>query len=146
MKNILKTLFILIFSIIILTSCNNTQNNNNNENQNNVEQNNNNQNNIDKNNSDQNTNLENLSARDIVNKTLFDIGIELYNNKKYETYKTSNETYFLNINNLKELGYNTEKLKKCEKETTGITIDPLNKENLNYKEYPMLIHVFCDFE
>lgn len=139
MKKIIRMTIIFAFVFMILTSCNNVQNNNNNNNgsgqQNNTNENNN-----------QDNYLENLSIRDKVSKTLYDIGIDLFNNKKYESYKTNNETYYLNINNIKDLGYNVEILENCENDTTGITIDPLNKEKLDYKEYPILIHVFCDFE
>lgn len=138
MEKIIRMIMIFAFVFMILTSCNNVQNNNNNNGsgqQNNTNENNN-----------QDNYLENLSMRDKVSKTLYDIGIDLFNNKKYESYKTNNETYYLNINNIKELGYNVEILENCENDTTGITIDPLNKEKLNYKEYPILIHVFCEFE
>lgn len=138
MKKIIRMTIIFAFVFMILTSCNNVQNNNNNNGsgqQNNTNENNN-----------QDNYLENLSIRDKVSKTLYDIGIDLFNNKKYESYKTNNETYYLNINNIKDLGYNVEILENCENDTTGITIDPLNKEKLDYKEYPILIHVFCDFE
>lgn len=138
MKKIIRMTIIFAFVFMILTSCDNVQNNNNNNGsgqQNNTNENNN-----------QDNYLENLSIRDKVSKTLYDIGIDLFNNKKYESYKTNNETYYLNINNIKDLGYNVEILENCENDTTGITIDPLNKEKLDYKEYPILIHVFCDFE
>lgn len=138
MKKIIRMIMIFAFVFMILTSCDNVQNNNNNNGsgqQNNTNENNN-----------QDNYLENLSIRDKVSKTLYDIGIDLFNNKKYESYKTNNETYYLNINNIKDLGYNVEILENCENDTTGITIDPLNKEKLNYKEYPILIHVFCEFE
>ncbi|MBQ4263827.1 MAG: hypothetical protein IJB83_06310 [Bacilli bacterium] len=138
MKKIIRMTIIFAFVFMILTSCDNVQNNNNNNGsgqQNNTNENNN-----------QDNYLENLSIRDKVSKTLYDIGIDLFNNKKYESYKTNNETYYLNINNIKDLGYNVEILENCENDTTGITIDPLNKEKLDYKEYPILIHVFCEFE
>lgn len=86
-----------------------------------------------------------------MNIKLTEYGKEIYKNKKYKIVEKKDGIYFLSLKTLKEeLGYdismivNPDTHDQCDINKTGIGVDVDNLSNLEYKEEPLLIYLYCD--
>ncbi len=86
-----------------------------------------------------------------INRKLYDFGIEIYKNNSYTRYSKVNGKYFISLNDMvKDFKFDDSKMigatskKVCDHEKTGIYFDIDNVEKVEYKEYPILIAVYCD--
>lgn len=81
---------------------------------------------------------------------LYNYAIDIYQKKTYENYKKDNGEYQITLKELKSLGYDTSKIideqtqKACDENKTKIVIDTDNVRNVEYKEYPIMIEVYCN--
>ena len=81
---------------------------------------------------------------------LYNYAIDIYQKKSYEKYKNANGEYHINLKELKALGYDTTKIideqtkKACDEEKTKIVIDVDNVRKVEYKEYPIMIEIYCN--
>lgn len=86
-----------------------------------------------------------------MNIKLTEYGKEIYKNEKYKIVEKKDGIYFLSLKTLKEeLGYdismivNPDTHDQCDINKTGIGVDVDNLSNLEYKEEPLLIYLYCD--
>lgn len=86
-----------------------------------------------------------------MNIKLTEYGKEIYKNEKYKIVEKKDGIYFLSLKTLKEeLGYdismivNPDTHDQCDINKTGIGLDVDNLSNLEYKEEPLLIYLYCD--
>ncbi len=86
-----------------------------------------------------------------MNIKLTEYGKEIYKNEKYKIVEKKDGIYFLSLKTLKEeLGYdismivNPDTHDQCNINKTGIGLDVDNLSNLEYKEEPLLIYLYCD--
>lgn len=81
---------------------------------------------------------------------LYNYAIDIYQKKLYEKYKNANGEYHINLKELKALGYDTTKIideqtkKTCDEEKTKVVIDVDNVRKVEYKEYPIMIEIYCN--
>lgn len=82
---------------------------------------------------------------------LTEYGKEIYKNNKYKIVEKKDGEYFLSLKIIKEeLGYDTSMIVNpdthipCDQEKTGISIDEDNLKNIEYKEEPILIYLYCN--
>jgi hypothetical protein len=90
-------------------------------------------------------------TKDEISEELYNYGIEIYSQKKYETLEKTNGEYFISLNALDDLEYDISKFlnpggnhESCDKEKTGIVIDIDNVRKVDYKEYPIMVSIYCD--
>lgn len=87
-----------------------------------------------------------------LNQKLFEMGIDIYTKKSYQSFeKNSAGEYFISLDDLdKKLHYDTSLFvsettqKPCDKLKTGVVIDIDNVRKVEYKEYPIMIELYCD--
>ena len=86
-----------------------------------------------------------------MNIKLTEYGKEIYKNEKYKIVEKKDGIYFLSLKTLKEeLGYdismivNPDTHDQCDINKTGIGVDVDNLSNLEYREEPLLIYLYCD--
>lgn len=86
-----------------------------------------------------------------MNEKLFGYATEIYNNKTYTKVEKTNGEYFISLKNLKEkynydisMFLNPTTHEKCDQEKTGVSFDIDNVRNLEYKDAPILIMIYCD--
>ncbi len=86
-----------------------------------------------------------------MNVKLTEYGKEIYKDEKYKIVEKEDGMYFLSLNTLKDkLGYDISMFvspntyEACDMEKTGIGVDVDNLKNLDYKEEPLLIYLYCD--
>lgn len=86
-----------------------------------------------------------------MNIKLTEYGKKIYKNEKYKIVEKKDGIYFLSLKTLKEeLGYdismivNPDTHDQCDINKTGIGVDVDNLSNLEYKEEPLLIYLYCD--
>lgn len=86
-----------------------------------------------------------------INRKLYDFGVKMYTSKEYTKYPKVDGKYFIsltkmvsdyNFDDTKMIGPITKKV--CDHEKTGVFFDIDNVEKVEYKEYPILIAVYCD--
>lgn len=86
-----------------------------------------------------------------INRKLYDFGVKMYTSKEYTKYPKVDGKYFIsltkmvsdyNFDDTKMIGPITKKV--CDHEKTGVYFDIDNVEKVEYKEYPILIAVYCD--
>lgn len=86
-----------------------------------------------------------------INRKLYDFGVKMYISKEYTKYPKVDGKYFIsltkmvsdyNFDDTKMIGPITKKV--CDHEKTGVYFDIDNVEKVEYKEYPILIAVYCD--
>ena len=86
-----------------------------------------------------------------INRKLYDFGVKMYTSKEYTKYPKVDVKYFIsltkmvsyyNFDDTKMIGPITKKV--CDHEKTGVYFDIDNVEKVEYKEYPILIAVYCD--
>lgn len=86
-----------------------------------------------------------------INRKLYDLGVKMYTSKEYTKYPKVDGKYFIsltkmvsdyNFDDTKMIGPITKKV--CDHEKTGVYFDIDNVEKVEYKEYPILIAVYCD--
>lgn len=86
-----------------------------------------------------------------INRKLYDFGVKMYTSKEYTKYPKVDGKYFIsltkmvsdyNFDDTKMIGPITKKV--CDHEKTGVYFDIDNVEKVEYKEYPILITVYCD--
>ena len=90
-------------------------------------------------------------TKDEISEELYNYGIEIYSQKKYETLEKTDGEYFISLNTLNDLEYDISKFlnpggshESCDKEKTGIVIDIDNVRKVDYKEYPIMVSIYCD--
>ena len=93
----------------------------------------------------------NYLTKEKISMQLYNYGIEVYENKLYESFDKVDGKYYVSIKDLKEkYNYDTSMFvndvskNECDQEKTGIYVDIANVENIEYKEYPILISIYCD--
>lgn len=93
----------------------------------------------------------NYLTKEKISKQLYSYAIEIYKNKTYESFDKVDGKYYVSIKDLKEkYNYDTSMFvndvskNECDQEKTGIYIDIDNVEQVEYKEYPILISIYCD--
>ncbi|MGM9875232.1 MAG: hypothetical protein ACI32H_04865 [Bacilli bacterium] len=86
-----------------------------------------------------------------MNEKLFGYATEIYNSKTYTKVEKTNGEYFISLKNLKEkynydisMFLNPTTHEKCDQEKTGVSFDIDNVRNLEYKDAPILIMIYCD--
>lgn len=86
-----------------------------------------------------------------ISKKLYDFGIDLYNKKEYTKFEKVDNKYFISLSKLvSDYKFDDSKMigtiskKPCDHEKTGIYFDIDNVDKLDYKEYPIMISVYCD--
>lgn len=86
-----------------------------------------------------------------INRKLYDFGVEAYKNNSYTKYSKVDGKYFISLNDMvKDFKFDDSKMisptskKACDHESTGVYFDIDNVEDVEYKEYPILIAVYCD--
>ena len=91
-------------------------------------------------------------TKDEISEKLYNYGIEIYSQKKYETLEKTNGEYFISLNALDGLEYDISKFvnpggnhESCDKEKTGVFIDIDNVRKVDYKEYPIMVSIYCDW-
>lgn len=86
-----------------------------------------------------------------INRKLYDFGVKMHTSKEYTKYPKVDGKYFIsltkmvsdyNFDDTKMIGPITKKV--CDHEKTGVYFDIDNVEKVEYKEYPILIAVYCD--
>ena len=86
-----------------------------------------------------------------INRKLYDFGVKMYTSKEYTKYPKVDGKYFIsltkmvsdyNFDDTKMIGPITKKV--CDHEKTGVYFDIDNVEKVEYKEYPILIAVYCE--
>lgn len=85
-----------------------------------------------------------------MNRKLYNFAIKLYNDKEYTKFDKKDNKYFISLTKLvsdykfdDSKFINSKDKTACDHENTGIYFDIDNVEKINYKEYPILIAVFC---
>ncbi len=86
-----------------------------------------------------------------MSETLYNYGVEIYNQKKYVSIEKTEGEYFISLNDLSNLNYDISKFvnpngnhESCDKEKTGVVIDLDNVRKVEYEKYPLMVSVFCD--
>ena len=86
-----------------------------------------------------------------MNEKLFGYATEIYNAKTYTKVEKTDGEYFISLKNLKEkynydisMFLNPTTHDKCDQEKTGVSFDIDNVRNLEYKDAPILIMIYCD--
>ncbi len=86
-----------------------------------------------------------------MNEKLFGYATEIYNAKTYTKVEKTDGEYFISLKNLKEkynydisMFLNPTTYDKCDQEKTGVSFDIDNVRNLEYKDAPILIMIYCD--
>ncbi len=94
---------------------------------------------------------KNHLTKEKISKQLYDYGIDIYKNKTYEKFDKVEGKYYVSIKDLKEkYSYDTSMFvndvskNECDQEKTGIYIDLDNVEKVEYKDYPIMISIYCD--
>lgn len=81
---------------------------------------------------------------------LWNYAVDIYNNKTYESFEKKDGKYYISISKLEsDLGLDISMFKNelgevCDTNETGIYVDIDNVEDIEYKEYPILISIYCD--
>ena len=93
----------------------------------------------------------NYLTKEKISKQLYSYAIEVYENKTYESFDKVDGKYYVSIKDLKEkYNYDTSMFindvskNECDQDKTGIYIDIDNVEQVEYKEYPIMISMYCD--
>lgn len=86
-----------------------------------------------------------------VNKALYDFGVSIYNKKEYTKYPKVDGKYYISLSKLvSDYGFDDSKIispttkKQCNHEKTGIYFDIDNVDKREYKEYPIVLSVYCE--
>lgn len=86
-----------------------------------------------------------------INKALYDFGIDIYNKKEYTKYEKVDGKYYISLSKMvSDYGFDDSKIvssiskKQCDHEKTGIYFDIDNVDKKEYKEYPIIISVYCE--
>ena len=86
-----------------------------------------------------------------INRKLYDFGIKMYTSKEYTKYPKVDGKYFISLTKMvSDYNFDDTKMivpitkKVCDHEKTGVYFDIDNVEKVEYKEYPILIAVYCD--
>lgn len=85
------------------------------------------------------------------NKALYDFGVSIYNKKEYTKYPKVDGKYYISLSKLvSDYGFDDSKIispttkKQCNHEKTGIYFDIDNVDKREYKEYPIVLSVYCE--
>lgn len=85
-----------------------------------------------------------------ISEALWNYGIKVYESKAYENYEKIDGKYYVSIGDLEsDLDYDISMFKNesgnmCDTKETGIYVDIDNVEDIEYKEYPILISIYCN--
>lgn len=93
----------------------------------------------------------NYLTKEKISKQLYSYAVEIYKNETYESFDKVDGKYYVSIKELKEeYNYDTSMFvndvskNECDQDKTGIYIDIDNVEQVEYKEYPIMISIYCD--
>lgn len=86
-----------------------------------------------------------------INKALYDLGVSIYNKKEYTKYPKVDGKYYISLSKLiSDYGFDGSKIispttkKQCDHGKTGIYFDIDNVDKREYKEYPIVLSVYCE--